>query len=237
MIRALVILALCLWPATVLAAVDPSDGLTPGEIEEIVLSAMQEAGVSGRPVLPNTRPFPACETLPVATPRAGDWNTLSLRCAAPFWTRAIRTNAQTAPARPKAAPVVTGGTPVVTLTQSLSKGAVIEAHHLTLAPAGDTLDQTVFVDPAQVIGRRLSVNLGRGRPVQARHLDIQHLIEKGHPVAITFQNSVVEVAMPGKALESGQRGDLIEVRNIASGRILRGRVAGRNKIVVEAKMN
>jgi flagella basal body P-ring formation protein FlgA len=68
-------------------------------------------------------------------------------------------------------------------------------------------------------------------------LDIQHLIEKGHPVAITFQNSVVEVAMPGKALEGGQRGDLIQVRNTASGRILRGRVVERNKIVVEAKMN
>ncbi len=237
MIRNALITALCLCSVPALATVDASDGLTPREIEEIVISAMADAGVSGTPELPSARSFPACSTLPSVTPRAGDWNTLSLRCGTPFWTRAIRTNANASPARPTAPPVVADGTPVVTLAQSLSKGVVIEPRHLTLAPAGDVIGQTVFVDPARVIGRRLSVNLGRGRPVQARHLDIQHLIEKGHPVAITFQNSVVEVAMPGKALEGGQRGDLIQVRNTASGRILRGRVVERNKIVVEAKMN
>lgn len=237
MIRGALISALCLWPVAAHSAVDAQDGLSPYEIEEIVVSALNAAGMSGRPELPSARSFPACDTLPEVSPRAGDWNTLSLRCAAPFWTRAIRTNARATSTRPTAPPVLADTSPVLTLTQSLTKGTVIEAEHLTLAPAGDTVGQTVFVDPARVIGRRLSVNLGRGRPVQARHLDIQHLIEKGHPVAITFQNSVVEVAMPGKALESGQRGDLIQVRNTASGRILRGRVVERNKIVVEAKMN
>ena len=44
--RGALITALCLWPVPALAVVDASDGLSPFEFEELVISAMTEAGVN-----------------------------------------------------------------------------------------------------------------------------------------------------------------------------------------------
>nr|WP_228028358.1 flagellar basal body P-ring formation chaperone FlgA [Donghicola mangrovi] len=129
------------------------------------------------------------------------------------------------------------GQPVLTLTESLAKGTVIEPQHLTLKPVSEGSLDGLMTDPASVIGRTLTVNLGQGRPVLARHLELNWLVTEGTPVAIVYDAGGMLILASGIAAENGQRGQIIAVRNLGSDRLVKAIVTERNKVRVAAKMN
>jgi flagella basal body P-ring formation protein FlgA len=88
-----------------------------------------------------------------------------------------------------------------------------------------------------VIGRTLTVNLGEGRPVLARHLEHNWLVTEGTPVAIVYNAAGMLILASGIAAENGQRGQIIAVRNVGSDRLVKAIVTERNKVRVAAKMN
>jgi flagella basal body P-ring formation protein FlgA len=93
------------------------------------------------------------------------------------------------------------------------------------------------VDPAAIIGRRLTSNVGDGVPVRDRHLQPDWAIEEGQRIAIETDFGGITVASSGIAIENGSIGDIISVRNISSNKLLQGIVADKNKISVIANMN
>lgn len=219
---------------------DYTDGINGTEMMTLVSAALKDQEISLSPVIAASRRFPACDTEPQVTPRDASWSSVNVRCVAPkIWQRSVRT---TVPPRYQPAhtntDVQTVGEDAVFLTKSLAKGAVITAQDIRLQPVGAAPAPGLFLNPNAVIGRKLKVNLGTGRLVQARHLELAWLVNKGHPVAILFGgNGTLAISAPGEALENGQLGDLIEVRNRASGRIIRAILVARNKVEVTVKMN
>lgn len=232
--RAAILLFLMAFPA--LSAPDYSDGINGEEVTGLVLAALDENGLSGNPQIASTRTYPACDSAPNVTPRHGDWNSVELRCDG-AWTRVVRTNAGAISPRLGRTQAPRDGQAVAVLVQSLSKGAIIEPHHISLEMVATETGDQLFYDLEQVIGRRLQTSLGSGRAVQARHLEQDWLVHEGTPLAIVFSSGMVEVLSPGLALDNGQRGDLIRARNSASGKEIRGIVADRNKLVVFPNIN
>ncbi len=215
-----------------------AEGLDGAEVSALISVALAEAGLSGQPAIAAARRFPPCARKPSVTPRDGDWRTVEIACDAPeAWRRAVRSGADVAPQRADGAvPDAPVGAPVVVLTESLRDGTVLSEAHLELLAAPPGVDPTAIRDPRQVVGRRLAVAVGAGRPLLARHLEPDWLVEKGAPLVIAFDAGGVQVSSPGTALEPGQRGDLVAARNLASGRKVRGRVTGRNAIEVVPKL-
>ena len=58
------------------------------------------------------------------------------------------------------------------------------------------------------------------------------MIGKDMQVTIFYQNEHISVQMEGIALEDGQYGDWINVKNIKSGRIILAKVIGEKKVNV-----
>ncbi|MEY8881678.1 flagellar basal body P-ring formation chaperone FlgA [Donghicola sp. XS_ASV15] len=230
-------LLLALLPATAMAS-PYADGISPNELTDLVSQAMVAAGQRGEIHVSQMRGFPACDTTPDISPRSGDWRTVELRCTGTQnWSRAVRTSVSAATAPNRSARTQPVGIPVLTLTESLSAGAVIEAEHLTLKPVRDGTLDGLMTDPQSVIGRVLTVNLGQGRPVLARHLEHNWLVTEGTPVAIIYDTAGMLILASGIATENGQRGQIIAVRNVDSDRLVKAIVTERNKVRVTAKMN
>ena len=230
---------LSLWLLAAPALAGPGDGVSGQEAQGLVAEAMRAAGVAGAAQIAAARPLPACSHWPEVAPATpGDWRTVDLRCADPAWTRSLRTGAPVARAGRTApqdgTPDATG--PGFVLRDSLSRGAIVTAEDLAPAPAGSATPGQVL-EAETLIGRRLAVNLAAGRVILARHLEQRWLIEAGAPVVIASAQPGLSVSMAGEALDNGQRGDRIAVRNTRSGRVIEAEVTGPDSVRVAANMN
>ncbi|CUH66546.1 flagellar basal body P-ring biosynthesis protein FlgA [Thalassovita gelatinovora] len=216
------------------------DGIGGADLTHLLGTALQKRGLSAGGNMSAARSFPPCDHTPEISPSNGSWALIRLSCSAPRpWIRHLRTDARPGPTlrgpRP-AAPAKTG-TMIATLSRSLKRGSVITQDDIAMVPAGSGAALGTFTDPADLIGRRLVTNVAGGRKIQARQLEQNWLITRDTPVAIRFSNSAISINMPGIALENGQLGELIKIRNSSSGRVLRAIVAGPQKVQIIAKTN
>lgn len=213
------------------------EGIPGAEVGRIVRGAMASAGVADRGRFADpVRAFPPCAGTPEVRPLAGDWATAEVRCTGPVWRRALRTGAEPAAVFVGRGPEAASGPLVVTLVRSLAKGAMIGAGDVALQPMSARGAQEIFTDAADVIGRRARVALGEGQPVLLRQLEPAWLVETGNPLALTAHAGGVRVTMAGEALGDGQMGDVIDVRNLSSGREVRAVVTGPNIVTVQTNM-
>jgi flagellar basal body P-ring formation protein FlgA len=222
------------------ALADPADGVSGAEAQAVVAAAMQAARVPGQARIAAARPLPACDHWPEVGPSTpGDWRAVDLRCNAPAWVRTLRTGAPVPAASTADAviddPEATG--PGLVLRESLARGAVIAAHHLAPAPAGTGAAAGPITDAETLVGRRLAVNLAAGRVILARHLEQDWLIAQGAAVAIASGGTGLSVMTAGQALQNGQRGERIAVRNATSGRVIEAVVTGPDIVTVRPNMN
>ncbi|MGP3697156.1 flagellar basal body P-ring formation chaperone FlgA [Rhodobacter sp. NSM] len=222
----LVALVLTATPAAALP-----EGLNGKETAAIVATAMREAGVPGTPPVP-IRSLPPCSHRPHVAALNGSWSVAELRCDAPAWKRALRTTAPAVQAS-RTAGRDAGQETDVTLARPLARGTVLAASDI-VAPDEPSLADREW--RSAVIGRRLKVALGPGQPVLPRHLEPDWLVTRGGPVAVRVAVGNIEVLAPGEALADAGLGDLVEVRNLSSGAILRATVTARNMAEVRPNM-
>lgn len=228
-------LAVLLMAATPALGMDYPAGVPGAEVGRLVRDAMAAAGEAVPDFANPVRAFPPCAGVPEVLPRQGSWATAEVRCAAPVWSRAVRTGAAVP------APLVKAETPeegpmVVTLARSVEKGAVLGLDDLTLAPAGARTPDGIFTDPADVVGRRTRATLGEGKPVLLRQLEPVWLVARGNPVVLMAAAGGLAVSAPAEALEDGGMGDVIRVTNLSSGREVKAVVTGRNTVAAQTNM-
>jgi flagella basal body P-ring formation protein FlgA len=83
---------------------------------------------------------------------------------------------------------------------------------------------------SEIIGRKAKFNLARGAVIKTRQLEIVYPVEKGKAVLVVANNSRLSITVNAIALEAGQLGDMIKVKNSTSGRILNAIVTGEKKV-------
>jgi flagella basal body P-ring formation protein FlgA len=210
------------------------DGVPGAEVARLVAAAMRDAGIEAAPAAP-TRPYPACAGALSVSPRTADWATAEVTCSAPRWSRALRTGARqdgtAAEPAPEAPPAM-----AVTLKRSLSKGAVITPDDLALAPVAGLGPDDIFLDPAELAGRRLKAAVGAGKPLLTRHVEPRWLVEPGAPLILVASAGGLQVSAPAEAREAGLMGDVVRVVNLSSGREVKAIVTGPNRVSTQANI-
>ena len=91
-------------------------------------------------------------------------------------------------------------------------------------------NNSFFSDPKELFGRKLKQNLKKGQIIKPRHLYKKFEINEGDPVIITSNIGSILVSSAGIAIKSGNLGDLLEVQNLRSGKIIKGFIK-KNKII------
>lgn len=196
-------------------------GFTPtSAIVQAAESALGGAGVQVQASVDPALRMPACGQ-PLAAVALGT-RMAEVRCAdSPGWRLTV-------PAR------VRREAEVVVLTAAVRPGAVIEAGQLAVqrrdlaggAGAG-------MADPAQVAGRVARRALPAGAVVSAGDLaDGAGALKRGDPVVLVSRAGGIEVRVGGRALGAAMPGAVVAVENLASRRIVRGRVVGEGVVEV-----
>ena len=175
------------------------------------------------------RTFFPCSTPLNFTPRIqNDWSSVEITCASESWSTVLR-SVDTQQKTELSEETIPIHKPVVVVIKNISKGEILNSNHLAYEYSPASLPGS-FTDIENVIGRKAKFNLARGTTLKIRQLEINYAVEKGKYVLLTSSNENVSVTVGAIALEQGQIGDIVKVRNERSGTILNVLVTGEKKV-------
>lgn len=122
---------------------------------------------------------------------------------------------------------------VLVVTRPLGRHSVIRPDDLTMLERDvGLLGNAYMTDPQQVSGMRLRRQVSADSVLAPNMLEQDEVIKRGDKVVISAANTQVSVRMSGEALESGNTGNQISVRNARSGRVVKARVLGPGQVEV-----
>lgn len=202
-------------------ALAPAAGFTPtADIVRAAEAALGSAGTQVEASVDASLRMPACSQplQGVATgPRRAE-----VRCPdAPGWRLTV-------PAR------VRREADVVVLNAPVRAGMPIDAAQLSVQRRDVANGSgTGMADPAQVAGRIARRALPAGAMVGAGDLaDGAGMLKRGDPVVLVSRGGGIEVRVGGRALGPAVSGAIVAVENLASRRIVRGRLVGEGVVEV-----
>lgn len=101
---------------------------------------------------------------------------------------------------------------VVVFKRAASRGKIISAADLELAPGKGILGTDFYGSVDDVIGMELSTNVQQGAAAHSRILRAPILVERNKPVSVVVRAQGVTVKIEGISLESGAAGDLVTIQ-------------------------
>ena len=208
------------------------------EIKNLTTRFLKEQGYNSNPLIKNNRKFSQCSHNLKIKGIFKDFKTVSVSCTSPLkWKILLRTNA--VPLRSQENNIFKNNSSkefqnaVLVLSSSLKKGEAIKNDDISLKVINKNIGNGFFIDPKNLIGRKLRQNLSLGQIVRSRHLEENWMIQKGQLVTISSKLNGVNVSMEGKSLENGHFQQLIKVTNLSSGKVIQGRIINQKNILIK----
>ena len=118
----------------------------------------------------------------------------------------------------------------IRLIRALEKNSVIKPGDIDLIISTKSSENSFFIGKKDLLGRKLKKNLKMGQLLHPRHLYEKFEIETGDFLSIVSNIGNASVTVSGEAQNSGNLGDLISVKNLRSGKIVKGYIK-KNKII------
>ena len=104
--------------------------------------------------------------------------------------------------------------------QVIEKGMLVER-----AFRSESAEQAVATPSSDgLVGKVARQTLLPGRPVTQAALREPHAITQGQAAMVIFQSGALTITGSAIALQSGAAGDVVSVRNVDSGRIIKGTI-------------
>lgn len=201
---------------------------------EIKMQAKSVVTGNGTPLelmVSDRRTFFKCAEPLTFSPRIeNDWSTVEVNCASENWSTVLRNNRTFQIEEELEQPFDPLKSKTVVVKKNITQGEVITEDHLTYSfQISDDLPGG-FTTMSDIIGRKAKFNLARGAVIKTRQLEIVYPVEKGKAVLVVANNARLSITVNAIALEAGQLGDMIKVKNSTSGKILNAIVTGEKKV-------
>ena len=119
---------------------------------------------------------------------------------------------------------------VLRLKQSLEKNSIIGLDDIELVEVSNSSQKSFFSYKKELVGRKLKKNLKMGQLLHPRHLYEKFEVNNGDVILIVSNIGNASVAVSGEAQGSGNLGDLIKVKNLRSGKTIKGYIK-KDKII------
>lgn len=123
--------------------------------------------------------------------------------------------------------------PVVIAAGELRRGMILAQSDLNLAEMDLAGLRNPCADPAELIGKKLKRSVRLGDPIDRQAVEFPAAINRGDLVTLTARKGALVLSATGVAREDGNAGETIVVRNNASQKDIRARVAGPGAVEVE----
>ena len=121
---------------------------------------------------------------------------------------------------------------IIKLKKSVEKNDIIKLEDLETVIVERKHQTSFFSDKKDLVGRKLKTNLKMGQILHPRHLFESFEINNGDVISIVSNLGNVSVTVSGEAQDSGNLGDLIKVKNLKSGKIIKGYIKKDKKIKI-----
>ncbi len=118
----------------------------------------------------------------------------------------------------------------IKLKKSVEKNDILELEDIKTVFVEKKHQASFFSNKEELVGRKLKTNLKMGQILHPRHLFDSFDINSGDIISIVSNFGNVSVKVSGEAQDAGNLGDLIKVKNLKSGKIIRGYVK-KDKII------
>lgn len=209
------------------------------DIKAQAILFFEQKSIEAEVLVSDKRIFFKCSEELKFYPRAGnDWRSVIVECLENPWKVILRTSAK--------APLVSSNDETfeeilpdqlaVVLVKNISIGQVINESHIEISAILKNSALGSFNNLEEVLGRKVTRNLSRGSILKPRHLELTYDVEKNDTVIITIGNSKLNVTTQGLALDHGQIGDAIRVRNTKSSKVFRAIISDKKKVMPLANM-
>ena len=119
---------------------------------------------------------------------------------------------------------------VFKLSRGLEKNSVLQEEDIKVLFSDISSHSSFFKNKNELIGRKLDKNLKMDQILHPRHLKEKFDINNGDYVSIVSNTRNVSVVVLGEALNSGNLDELIRVKNLRSGKVIKGYIQ-KNKII------
>lgn len=124
---------------------------------------------------------------------------------------------------------------VPVLLRPVAMGEVIDARDISMVSMRiDRIGRTVVLSRESLVGLAAKRMLNPGQPIQAGDVQRPVLVPKGSAVMMLVEAPGLYLSATGKSLDNGGEGDLIQVMNIQTNRMVQAVVTGPNQVKVLA---
>jgi flagella basal body P-ring formation protein FlgA len=214
--------------------------ISGAHLKDHVRSVLMTRGLDSSPVISDTRRFRACKAPFQVTPMFGGYKTVRLTCPdVDGFKIAVRTQIdslvdtvkETKPNLDRE----NGFEKFVVLTKSLQTGEIIGADDVRVVSRDANPGVGYFRNINDVVGRKVKRAININQIIRSRHLELDYAIQKDQSVLIESKIGLVTVVSVGVAVDSAQLGELVKVKNNASGLIVEGVAMSEKKIRIRAK--
>ena len=202
------------------------------DIEKRVSNFFQVEGIERKVIISPKRAYFSCADELQVTPRIdGDWSTISVSCLDPKkWVVTLRTSSQSNDSRASGQNIIGGTSTVVFAKHNIPKGKIISADDLELKLAANRSAHGAYTDLEKIIGHKAKKNITRDAVLKSRHLIVANDIDKDDDVLIVVGTGGLTISTYGQAMEDGQVGEMIIVKNLSSNKEFKAIVLSEKKV-------
>ncbi len=120
--------------------------------------------------------------------------------------------------------------------ENLTAGQPVRAEQLRLETVeGFPLHRSAPCKLEEVAGKVPRRTIVTGTALSLEDFEEPRAVQRGDEVAIEVESGATRLAFTGRAESAGRRGDVVSVRNVASGRNFSARVAGKGRVTLSVR--
>ena len=222
------ILTIKLFTLTLIFLPNNLYALSGNEINNHIKKWLASQGIKSNPQFSPNKKFPDCNKNVLFEKHFDNFKLIKVTCNGEKpWTIFVKTNTNLVqPKKNK----VSKFNKILVLNKSIEKGNYIQKNDLVFI--NSSKNNIFYYNKEELIGRKVKQNLRKGQYIQPRHLFGKYSVNEGDPVVIVSKFKNAEVSTGGIALKSGNIGDVLEVKNKRSGKIIKGILKKDKKINV-----
>ena len=198
------------------------------EINDYIKRWLASENIKSNPQFSPQKKLPDCKQNVSFKKHFNSYKLIKVSCELKnSWTIFVKTNANTLKQKKIK---VSKSNRILVLNNSIEKGNYIKKSDLIFIKSPK---KNIFYNSKEeLIGRKVKQNLKKGQHIQPRHLFGKYSVNEGDPIVIVSRFKNAEVSTGGIAIKSGNIGDVLEVKNTRSGKVVKGILKKNKKINV-----
>ena len=149
-------------------------------------------------------------------------------------TLEISSNTGAAPTRLRLSGTAVETIPVTVSTRNIERNELLKAADIVTERRPKTEAGGDLANRDRAIGLQARKQIRAGQPIRGADLGKRDLVQRDQSVTLFFEVPGISLTVRGKAMDAGAEGDVVNVMNLQSKRVVQGTVTGPGQIVIAA---